>query len=108
MKLSLISAGHMKRIVNASKIFLFLMIKAKDITESEAFIGCDSKLKHELVEVVDIYDNIFQEPEEFPPKREIQHEIHLQQDAPLPNIGMYIMSVLQNAEIKKKIQEFPD
>ena len=35
------------------------------------------------------YDEIFQEPTGLPPKREIQHEIHLQQDAPLPNVGMY-------------------
>ena len=27
----------------------------------------------------------------LPPKREIQHEIHLQHDAPLPNIGMYLL-----------------
>ena len=38
--------------------------------------------------------------------REIQHEIQLQQDAPLPNIGMYTLYVLENEEIKKKVQEF--
>jgi hypothetical protein len=33
------------------------------------------------------------------------HEINLQQDAPLPNIGMYMLSALENAEIKKQVQE---
>ncbi|XP_059064618.1 uncharacterized protein LOC131856732 [Cryptomeria japonica] len=41
----------------------------------------------------------------LPSKREIQHEIQLQQDVPLPNIGMYRLSVLQNEEIKRQVQE---
>ena len=51
------------------------------------------------------YDILFQEPKGLPPKREIQHKIHLHQDAPLPNIGMYRSSVIENAEIKKQVQE---
>jgi len=73
------------------------MIKPKDIVESEAFQGCDAKIKYDLVEVVKTYDKMFQEPERLPPKIGIQHEIQLQQDVPLPNIGMYRMSVLENA-----------
>jgi hypothetical protein len=48
---------------------------------------------------------VFQTPKGLPPKREIAHEIYLQQDAPLPNIGMYILSVIENEEIKKQVQE---
>ena len=44
----------------------------------------------------------------MPPKREIQHEIQLQQDCPLPNIGMYCMSIMENAEIKRQIKEMLD
>jgi hypothetical protein len=44
----------------------------------------------------------------LPPKRGIQHEIQLQQDSPLPNIGMYRMSLMENDEIKKQIQELLD
>jgi hypothetical protein len=44
----------------------------------------------------------------LPPKREIQHEIHLQQNYPLPNVGMYRMSVLEMIEIKKKVQGLLD
>ena len=51
---------------------------------------------------------MFQEPKGYPPKRGIQHEIQLQQDFPLPNIGMYEMPVMENAEIKKQIQELLD
>ena len=42
-------------------------------------------------------DILFQEPKGLPPKRKIQHEIHLLQDAPLPNIGMYRYSIVENA-----------
>ena len=48
---------------------------------------------------------MFQELKGLPPKKEIVHEINLQQDAPLPNIGMYRLSALENAEIKKQMQE---
>ena len=78
MNVSLVSDGQMKRLVNASKNFVLLMIKAKYTIEYEAFLGCASKLKHELVEFVNTYDNMFQEPEGLPPKRGIQHEIQLQ------------------------------
>jgi hypothetical protein len=62
-------------------------------------------LKSDLYEVVNQYDEMFQEPKGLPQKRGIQHEIQLQQHCPLPNIGMYRMSVMENVEIKKKIQE---
>jgi hypothetical protein len=108
MNLSLVNAGQMKRLVNASKNFVLLMIKPKDDIENEVFQGCDAKLKSDLYEVVNQYDEMFKEPKGLPPKRGIQHEIQLQQDCPLPNIGMYRMSVMENAEIKKQIQELLD
>lgn len=91
----------MKRLVNSSKL---IMIKPKNDIDNEAFQGYDSRLKSELVDVVNQYDEMFQEPKRLPPKRGIQHEIQLQQDFPLPNIGMYKMLVMESAEIKKKIQ----
>jgi hypothetical protein len=108
MNLSLVNAGQMKILVNASKNFVLLMIKPKDDIENEVFQGCDAKLKSDLYEVVNQYDEMFKEPKGLPPKRGIQHEIQLQQDCPLPNIGMYKMLVMENAEIKKQIQELLD
>lgn len=103
--LALINAGQMKRLVNSSKNFVLMIVKAKEDEKSEAFKGCDPKHKSEMVKVISAYDDLFQEPKGLPPKREIQHEIQLQADAPLPNIGMYRLSVLQNEEIKKQVQE---
>ena len=91
----------MKRLANYSKNFLLLMIKHKNDVENE-------KLKSDLVEVVNQYDEIFQEPKGLPPKRGIRHEIQLQQDCPLPNIDMYRMAMMEIVEIKKKIQELLD
>jgi hypothetical protein len=108
MNLSLINARQMKRLVNASKNCVLLMIKPKEDIETKAFQGCDTKLKSNLFEVVNQYDEMFKEPKGLPPKRGIQHEIPLQQDSPLPNIGMYRMSIMENYEIKKQIQEFLD
>ena len=48
------------------------MIKPKNDVDNEAFQGCDSRLKYELVDVVSQYDEMFQEPKGFPPKRGIQ------------------------------------
>ena len=82
-----------------------MIIKAKDIDKSDAFQGCNPKQKVDLVKVVSDYDIMFQEPKGLPPKQEIEHEIYLQQDAPPPNIGMYKLSALENAEIKKQVYE---
>jgi hypothetical protein len=108
MNLLLVNAGQMKRLVNARKNFVLLMIKPKDDIENKVFQGCDAKLKSDLYEVVNQYGEMFKEPKGLPPKRGIQYEIQLQQDCPLPNIGMYRMSVMENAEIKKQIQELLD
>lgn len=101
----LVNVGQMKRLVNSSKNFVLMIVKAKEDEISEAFKGCDPKHKDEMVKVVSAYDDFLQEPKGLPPKREIQHEIQLQPKVPLPNIGMYHLLVLQNEEIKKQVQE---
>jgi hypothetical protein len=92
----------MKRLINTNKRYVLMVISEKDARASDAFQGCDPYHKKELIDIVSKYDAIFQEPDGLPPKREIQHEIHLQQDSPLPNVGMYRMSILEMTEIKKQ------
>ena len=72
LNLSLVNVGQMKRLVNASKNFVLLMIKARDNFEKEVFQCCDEKLKSDLYEFVNQYDEMFQEPKGFPPKIGIQ------------------------------------
>ena len=79
----------MKILVSSTNNFVLFMIKSKNDVDNEAYQGYDSNLKSHLVEVVNQYEELFEEPKGFPPKRGIQHEIQLQKDAPLTNIGMY-------------------
>ena len=46
------------------------MIKPKNDVENEAFQGCDPKLKSNLFEVVNQYDDMFKEPKGLPQKEE--------------------------------------
>jgi hypothetical protein len=108
MNLSLTNAGKMKRLVNASKNLVLLMIKPKDNDEEEVLKGCDTKLQSDLYEDVNRNVEMFQEPMRLPPKRDIQQEILLQQGGPLPNIDMCRMSDMENVEIGKQAQEFLD
>lgn len=82
-----------------------MVVKEKTPDKTNEFEGCDAKQKTNLEKFVSEYDILFQEPKGLPPKKEIVHDIHLQQDAPFPNIGMYRLSTLENAKIKKRVQE---
>jgi hypothetical protein len=105
---TLVSAGQMKTLINTNKRYLFMFLREKYVRTSDAFQGCDPSHKKELIDIVSKYDYIFQEPNGLLPKREIQHEIHLQQDSPLPNVGMYRMSGVEMTEIKKQVQGLLD
>jgi len=100
---SLINSRQMKRIVNSCKQFLLMVVEEKNPDKTNVFEGCDAKQKADLIKVVSEYDILFQEPKGIPPKRKIVHDIHLQQDAPLPNIRMYRLFALENAEIRKEV-----
>jgi hypothetical protein len=101
---TLVSARQMKRLINTNKRYVLMVLREKDVETSNAFQGCDPSHKKELIDIASKYDYIFQELDGLPLKREIQHEIHLQQDSPLPNVGMYRISVVEMTEIKKQVQ----
>jgi hypothetical protein len=105
---TLVSAGQMKRLINTNKRYVLMVVREKDVGTSDAFQGCDPSRKKELVDIVSKCDDIFQEPDGLPSKRKIQHEIHLQQDSPLPNVSVYRISVVEMTEIKKQVQGLLD
>jgi hypothetical protein len=105
---TLVSVGKMKRLINTNKRYVLMVIREKDGGSSDAFQGCDPFRKKELIDIASKYDDIFQEPNGLPPKRKIQHEIHIQHDYPLPNVGMYMMLVVEMTEIKKQAQGLLD
>ena len=59
LNISLVNVGQMKRLVNASKHFVLLMIKKKDDVDYESFEGCDEKLKSDLFDVVIQHGEMF-------------------------------------------------
>jgi hypothetical protein len=101
---TLVSVGQIKRFINTNKRSVLMVVREKYVETSDAFQGCDPSHKKKLIDIVSKYDDIFQEPDGLPPKKEIQHEIHLQHDSPLPNAGMYRMLVVEMTEIKKQVQ----
>jgi hypothetical protein len=105
---TLFSAGKMKRLINTNTIYVLMVVREKYVGTFDVFQGCDPSHKNELIDIISNYDDIFQEPDELPPKRKIQHEIHLQQNSPLPNVGMYKMSFFKMTKIKKKVQGLLD
>jgi hypothetical protein len=54
---------------------VLMVVKDKDDDKSKAYKGCDPKHKDELVKIIYNYDEVFQEPQGLPPRRDIQHEI---------------------------------
>ena len=78
----------MKRLIKHNKKYVLMVVREKNVEKSNAFRKCDSPHKKELYDIVSNYGEIFQEPNGLPPKREIQHEIHFQQDVHLLNVGM--------------------
>jgi hypothetical protein len=86
---SLVSTRKMKRLVSASKYFFLVIEKHKEEDITDALSSCDPSHKQEMINIISNYDEFFQEPTGLHPKREVEHEIYLQQDVPLVNIGMY-------------------
>ena len=78
-----------------------MVVKETKPEKTNVFEGCNAKQQADLEKVVSEYDILFQEPKCLPPKKEIVHDINLQQDAALPNIGMYKFSTLENVKIEK-------
>lgn len=74
---NLVSAGHMKRLVNSNKGCVLMVVRGKEAELVDAFEGCDQEHKKELCELISNYDEMFQELNGLPLNMEIQHEIHL-------------------------------
>jgi len=56
--------------------------------------GCTKENKNQLEEFPNEYRGFFKEPKRIPTKRDVEHEIQLLSESPLPNIGLYRQSIL--------------
>jgi hypothetical protein len=56
---TLVSAGHMKRIINTNKRYVLMVVREKDVGISDTFQGCDPSHKKELIDISSNYDEVF-------------------------------------------------
>jgi hypothetical protein len=64
-----------------------------------------STQQKQVDKVVEEYSDIFSSPTRVHLHCQVKHPIDLTPDAPLPNGPVYRLSLLENEEIKRKIQE---
>jgi hypothetical protein len=64
-----------------------------------------STQQNQVDKVVEEYSDIFSSPTGVPLHYQVKHPINLTPAAPLPNGLVYHCSLLENEEIKRKIQE---
>lgn len=67
----------MKILVDPRKNLVLLVINPKNDIDYEAFDGCNSNLKTDLVDIVNQSNEMFQESKGLLPKRGIQPELQL-------------------------------
>ena len=58
-KLTLVSAGQMKRSINASKKFVLIVLKEKYPDKYNSFDDCDPSHKDEMIDLISNYDEFF-------------------------------------------------
>ena len=75
-----------------------MIVNKKEGYITDALSGCDPYHKQDLVNIISNYDELFQKPTGFPPKREVEHEIYLQQYATL----MWNVQVINDREYKNQ------
>jgi hypothetical protein len=63
--------------------------------------GCNKEHKKKLEDVLQVCKGEFQECKGLPPKREVEHEIQLSPNSPLPNIGLYRSYILEVDGVNK-------
>ena len=78
-------AGHFfaistKRVTVSVPVSKLTLLKEKKTDKTNIFEGFNSDQQADIEKIVSEYDVLFQEPKGLPPKKEIGHDIILQQD----------------------------
>eukprot|EP00253_Pinus_taeda_P006356 PITA_06356 len=105
--LSLITAKQCSKIIFKTRKFVFLTIcpQGKKKTVAAASKWGPSARQLQIDKIVEEYEDIFTSQAGVPLHCQVKHSIDLTLGALLPNGPIYRRSVLENDEIKRKIQE---
>jgi hypothetical protein len=107
--ISLISTKKCRKVISQTRKFVFFMIHSqgerKIAATSRASKTDLSTQQKQVDKVLEEYSDIFSFPTEVPLHYQVKHPIDLTLGTPLPNGPFYRYSLLENEEIKRKIQE---
>ena len=91
-----------KRLVNASKRFILLVIRSYEEQLSRVYLTTLSKFQEgELDRLKVEYVDLFSEITELQPRRGVEYEIMLTDEGSLSKIGLYRTYVVESEEIKR-------
>jgi hypothetical protein len=104
-KILLVSANQVKKLISSSKKYVLIFLRENQSDDESMRVkaspeGCTKEHKHQLEGLLHEYRGVFKEPKGLPPKRDVDHEIQLFLDSPLPNIGPYKQFVLEVNEVR--------
>jgi hypothetical protein len=80
--------------------------KQKVTTTSVTYTQILCLQQKKVDDIVGEYKEIFSSPTRVPMHCQVKHPIDITPDAPLPNGPVYHLSLMENYEIKRHIQEF--
>ena len=105
--ISLVTAKQCSKLISKTDKFVFLMIcpqAKKKIVAMTSGQGPSTQQK-QMDKVVEEYRDIFTSPTGVPLHCQVKHPIDMTPGTPFPNGPICQCSVLENDEIKRKIQE---
>lgn len=97
----LVTTTQAKRLVNASKGCLLLLIREKQDPKAVTLSTLPQPLEPEIEELQINFVDVFRDVDGLPPQRAVEHKIQLEGNSPLPNSGLYHTSIMESEEIKK-------
>ncbi|KAL1356594.1 hypothetical protein AAHE18_05G195900 [Arachis hypogaea] len=92
----------LNKMVTADVIASFLHLR---VLESNELVATPAQQDQQVQQVLEAYHEVFQEPIELPPPREIEHQIHLQHGAEPVNVRPYRYPHYQKEETEKLVEE---
>ncbi len=104
---SLVTVKQCNKLISKTGNFFFLMVHPQGKKKTMAMTSRQgpSARQQQMDKVMEEYEDIFTSPAGVPLHCQVKHSIDLSPGASFPNGPIYRRSVLENNEIKRKIQE---